>query len=280
MLSTPYSGPREVLYLFIDGGYLSARLEAFRKRWFPAVERLEIDYGSISAGFTKTFYYDCIPAQKESETEEAYRSRRQETEMHFNMLRSLPGWHVSEGLAKWRKGKGSSQKEVDILIAVDILTHTYRRNMHKLAFIAGDQDFRPLLEAVVREGMYVDLWYDPASISRELEHEADGKRTLDLFAYHGFFTPEGRAKHPVPIRSYSHESQPPDDILLERGTIDGEVVAGLYRSSDGASWCSIDEYKTAANGQFFHMKLPGQDADFLKRVYDEYGQKCMWTALT
>jgi len=35
-------------------------------------------------------------------------------------LRALPGWHVVEGVVKRRRGVGNTQKEVDILIAVDM----------------------------------------------------------------------------------------------------------------------------------------------------------------
>ena len=34
--------------------------------------------------------------------------------------RALPGWHVVEGVVKRRRGVGNTQKEVDILIAVDM----------------------------------------------------------------------------------------------------------------------------------------------------------------
>ncbi|MGF6957962.1 NYN domain-containing protein [Paraburkholderia youngii] len=279
IFSSFYSGPSEIRYLFIDGGYLRERLETLRRNWFSDTDKLEVDYATISSGFTKTFYYDCFPAKTEGETEEAFNLRKQDTEKHFNMLRSLSGWHVSEGLAKWRKRQGSSQKEVDILIAVDMLTHTYRRNMHRLAFIAGDQDFRPLLEAVVREGMYVDLWYDPRSISQDLKHEADQTRELDLFTVHGFFTPRFRARHPIPTRSFHPTSQPENGIQVARGSINGENVAGLYSGPNG-SWCSVNETKVSGNAQFLQMKLPNGDIDFLKRVYAAYGEQCEWTELT
>lgn len=151
MLSGPgYSGPAAVTYLFIDAGYLNRRLESFGKEWFGVTA--VANYSAIGAGFTKTFYYDCLPFKTDSESEIDFKRRTEIKEAHFDKLRSYPGWHVSEGLAKWRKKGRSTQKEVDILITVDMLTHTHRKNMHRLAFIAGDQDFRPLLEAIVRDG--------------------------------------------------------------------------------------------------------------------------------
>lgn len=56
-----------------------------------------------------------------------------------------------------------------------MLGHTYRRNMESAAFVAGDVDFRPLVEAVVTDGMYLSLFYEPRHTSPELIRAADAR---------------------------------------------------------------------------------------------------------
>lgn len=146
-----------VNYLFIDGGYLDAFLEKSGKDWFG--ETPELDYKKLSEAYPakRVFYFDCLPAKKPSDSGDSYDAKRLKKEQLFEKLRSLNGWHVSEGLAQWRKKEGAGQKEIDIQIAVEMLTHVHRRNMDAVMFIAGDLDFRPLIEAVVRDGMYFRL---------------------------------------------------------------------------------------------------------------------------
>ena len=55
-----YSGPKEVSYLFVDGGYLRKIAEKFGNDFFDGAEP-PIDYAALGSGFTKCFYYDCLP---------------------------------------------------------------------------------------------------------------------------------------------------------------------------------------------------------------------------
>jgi uncharacterized LabA/DUF88 family protein len=85
-----------------------------------------------------------------------------------------------------RRRKVVEQKEVDILIAVDMLTHSFQRNMHEVAFLTSDLDFRPLIEAVIREGMYIQLWYPKGKTNEELIYAADSRKPLtvkDVFSW-------------------------------------------------------------------------------------------------
>jgi len=114
-------------YLFVDGNYLQQRLDEFCTKWFGAKARL--DYTQLGREFTKVFYYDALPVKAQNETEDAFEARLKEKHDFFNYLRSLDGWHVHEGISKRSRGERARQKEVDILIAVDMLTHTHRKNM-------------------------------------------------------------------------------------------------------------------------------------------------------
>ena len=68
-----YSGPQEIRYLFVDGGYLRKVAEKFGGEFF-GVDELPINY-VLGARFTKCFYYDCLPAQRGNEALHAYEAR-------------------------------------------------------------------------------------------------------------------------------------------------------------------------------------------------------------
>ncbi len=175
---------KEIKYLFIDGGCLQQLISDVSETYFGG-KQIDIDYSLFAKEFNKVFYYDALPARKNNESDEDYENRKNEKIDFFNHLRSIDGYHVYEGVSR-RRRKGVEQKEVDILIAVDMLTHTFRRNMHQVAFLTSDLDFRPLIEAVIREGMYIHLWYREGKTNKELIYAADSRRPLtaqDVFSW-------------------------------------------------------------------------------------------------
>lgn len=191
-----YSGPKEVSYLFVDGGYLRGVCEKFSAEWFDGA-RLPIDYRSLGSGFTKCFYYDCLLLPRAGEDEPVSEARRAEQRAELNTIKALRGWHVVEGVLAGSGGR-ARQKQVDVQIAVDMLTHSYRGNMHRAAFIAGDQDFKPLVEAVVREGMFIEVWFEKSSASTDLLDAADWRRSLDIDRLYRHLAQEFKEGHPLP----------------------------------------------------------------------------------
>lgn len=224
-----YSGPKEVHYLFIDGAQLQLTLDAVGKDWFGVP--IEIDYRRLQGGRLKVFYYDCLPAEKD-DGDLVRKQEREAKRAFFNDLRSIPGWHVSEGLARHRKRERQQQKEVDILIAVDMLTHTHRKNMHRLTFLSGDQDFAPLLEAVVREGMYVELLYPEGHTAADLMHFADMATPLDIDCLHAVATDVYQRKHPLPVRSFNSDSGLSSQPMISHATRDGEMFAYVWMNPE------------------------------------------------
>lgn len=130
-----YTGPKEVKYLFIDGGYLRKVIESISKRYFDG-ELIDISFEKISTGFTKTFYYDCPAPKKRNETDEEYQEKLKKQKMFFNKIRNQRGYHVFEGVVTGEPGK-TRQKQIDVKIAVDMLVHTIRGNMHQLHLLRG-----------------------------------------------------------------------------------------------------------------------------------------------
>jgi NYN domain len=117
----------------------------------------------------------------------------------FKRLRSTDGVHVYEGDVRKRRHKGGlEQKMVDVMLAVDMLTHSFRRNMQRATLLTGDQDFKPLVDALVQQGMYVTLWYPRGETNSELMDAADRRKPIMLKELASLLTPESRKRFPLP----------------------------------------------------------------------------------
>lgn len=215
-LYSSYSGPEKVKYLFIDGGSLDSILKTLANSLF-GVTKLEINYHKLAKGFQKVFYYDCLPARKQGENEADYQNRVQTKVELFNNLRSVDRFHVYEGTARYRdKRRGQEQKQVDIMITVDMLTHSFRRNMHEATLLTGDLDFKPLIDALVQDGMYVSLWYPKGRTNYELVDCADSRQAITIHNVQGWFTDTFQTQVKTPLLSQlSHPNLDQSWQLLE-----------------------------------------------------------------
>ena len=183
-----YNGPKEIKYLFVDGGYFRKIVEDFSKHFYDGKDLMQfINFEQLKRGhhpqYTKVFYYDCPVPQKNGESSSEHAHRLAEQKDLFNSIRFLDGFHLFEGTTTGKPGK-SRQKQVDVKIAVDMLSHTYNGNMHQCTLIAGDLDFKPVVDALVMAGMYTTLWYKEGSTSEELIYASDAKVAFD---YHTIF---------------------------------------------------------------------------------------------
>jgi len=177
MFGPAYAGPREINYLFVDGAALHSQIEAISTKYFDG-RTFEVDYRKLSGNHTKTFYYDAVPVRQPGETDEDYRTRTEARRQRHDVASRSHGVHVYEGNARKRRGRGYEQKKVDVMIAVDMLSHSFRRNMHQATLLTGDEDFKPLVDALVTDGMFVTLWYPPGKTSHELLESADARQIL------------------------------------------------------------------------------------------------------
>ena len=100
------------------------------------------NFEQLTSGMFKTFYYDCKDdLKKATETEEQFR-KRLEQEEHFNGIQGVRGCHVQLGTLT-SEGTRKRQKEVDILLTVDMMNRAIRQNMDHAFLLSGDADFRP-----------------------------------------------------------------------------------------------------------------------------------------
>jgi len=161
-----YSGPAKIHYLFVDAGSLRGRLDNLFARFFQG-QAYTIAFPALASGFTKVFWYDAIPVKTDNKDETTYNRRAAPQLEMLDGASNVDRIHIYEGDVRKRR-KRNEQKKVDVMIAVDMLTHTFRRNMHEATLLTGDNDFKPLVDALVHDGMFVTLWYPPDETSKEL----------------------------------------------------------------------------------------------------------------
>src|SRR5438067_5819506 len=141
-------------YLFIDGGYLR---EVYRDLFDPLFGGgYAVDYKSVKETFNarRVFLYDCLDdVQKAGESKADFDARVQQQQDYFDAIDKVDGVHVCYGVLS--HGRKRQQKEVDVLLAVDMLTHSFSKNMDEAVLLSGDRDFRPVVESVVRLGTHV-----------------------------------------------------------------------------------------------------------------------------
>lgn len=264
-ISGGYVGPKEVHYMFIDGEQLRRTADEVGNSWFG--KPIEIDYLALQGACQKVFYYDCLPAKQQGADEVAFKAKHDSKAGFFNKLRRLQGWHVSQGLAKHRKKEAQQQKEVDILIAVDMLTHTHRRNMHRLTFVSGDQDFAPLIEAVVRDGMYVELLYPEGHTAQDLIDFADVAKPMDVDFLFGISTRTFRRHHGLPSRSGDSGDGPRDADLIAECFCAGRAFAKVWRERAPSELVTIRlvEPDTNSNNNFWIVR--DRDVTRAKRYF-------------
>jgi uncharacterized LabA/DUF88 family protein len=176
-------------YLFIDAEYLKQRYRHYMQSYFGAsdhaelIEEMELETIKSQANAQKAFYYDCLhDIRRNSETDEAFQERLERDTRRLERIRRLDGFHVRLGSVSGDRKK-IRQKQVDVLLAVDMLSHAHRGNFRKAILLAGDLDFKPVIDALVQAGSYVTLWCDRIVATNELRSSADSVRDLAFSDY-------------------------------------------------------------------------------------------------
>jgi len=163
----------EITHIYVDAGYFR---EVFRET-IQAVFGLqyEPDYTAIIRSYNarRAYYYDCIDnIPRKDEAEDDLKSRIQGQEDYLDSIDSIKGLHVRRGHLKSGRRK-REQKEVDVLLAVDMMEHSFNRVITKAILISGDRDFKPVVESLVRAGTFVEVRYRLNTGAKELGKAAD-----------------------------------------------------------------------------------------------------------
>jgi uncharacterized LabA/DUF88 family protein len=264
-------------YLFVDGAYLRQRHSDMMSRVFGVDAVLHLSglrnrLRSKLQEYQRVFYYDClhdIPHVGESEAD--LTARIQEQKVLFDDIQSLHGFHVRLGSLS-----GSSRKlrlkEVDILLAVEMLDHAFRKNMSSAALVAGDLDFAPLIDSLVRLGTWVDVLYDPRSIASGLLASADRGVQLTFDDYYALCTAEYQNANRVPQKQPNATWRPENEGFSLRRTghmPTGETVQ-LFERETGcvffvdhppSSWLLLHDNRTVLENYFtiVHSSIEWQE---------------------
>lgn len=193
-----------VKYIYIDGASLRGFAQNVVRKYFGGGE-VTFDLSPLLDGYDRGFFYDAFPSKEPDELEEAYLARTQTQRAILERAAQVDRLHIYEGDVRRRsKKRGREQKMVDVMLTVDMMRHANRNNVTEAAILTGDQDFTPVVRAVVDEGVLVTVLFPPGETSEELLRAADFRRPLTLPSLWNLFSPASRAAFPPPSAGNQH----------------------------------------------------------------------------
>lgn len=264
-------------YLFVDGAYLRQRHAEMMSQVFGSEASLDLAQMRERLRhklqeFHRVFYYDCLhDIPKVGETDEELGVRIQEQKQFFDRVQSLHGFHVRLGSLSGSSRK-LRQKEVDILLAVEMLDHAFRKNMSSAALVAGDLDFAPLIDSLVRLGTWVDVLYDPRSIAPGLLASADRGVQLSFDDYYALCTGGYQNANRVPQKQPNATWRPENEgfSLTRTGHMPNGETVRLFERATGcvlfvnhppSSWLLLHDDRTVLENYFkiVHSSIEWQE---------------------
>jgi hypothetical protein len=163
--------------------------------------------------------------------------RLQSQEAYYEKIRSLRGVHLQlgtlTGSRRGRQKEARRQKEVDVLLAVDMLTHGFNRNMSRAILLSGDLDFRPVVEALVRGGVFVEVWYEKSTVSKDLYWAADLGYPLYWNILYSWSTDAFIADHQLPKVTGAAAAEYLTAIQIDCRSFEGGTVELLSCTDQG-----------------------------------------------
>jgi uncharacterized LabA/DUF88 family protein len=189
--------PLEPVYLFIDAEHLRSYYTEFARAWFGNEGQMNFQQLKNQAGAIRLFYYDSLDdRQRRDESSEEFQRRVEARKAEHAAVRAVEGAHVRLGTVTGERRR--QQKQVDILLAVDMMNHAVRQNMKTAVLITGDQDFKPVVDSLVLLGTFVRLWGAAKHTSPALIDAADSHRLFSFRDYYQFSAEEVRTGKQLP----------------------------------------------------------------------------------
>jgi uncharacterized LabA/DUF88 family protein len=266
----PYTWPsNDQTYLFIDGGYVQKRYTDAVRAWFG--DGGEIDFPTLirSCPAGRSFYYDCLDEERRAgEAEADHLARIEKQKVRLNKVREAHGCHIRLGVLK---GRNRRQKKVDIMLAVDMLTHAANKNMTKALLLAGDLDFQPAVESLVQLGIFVELIADDKHTASDLAWSASSYRKLTFRDYYSWSTSALKEKYPLPRSGEGSRLILKDATVMKTGSLDGEAFT-VYQSERKFYLCP----QNAGDGNETYYRLSHDDVARLELYLELQGYKVVW----
>lgn len=165
----------ERVMIFIDGSNLYHSLKHFFKR-------SDIDIGRFCTKLMdkrrliRIYYYNAQVGRREEP------ERYQNQQKFFAGVSAIPYTELRLGRLVYSNWPNSPpyEKGVDILLATDMITHSYKNNYDTAVLVAGDNDFVPAIQAVKDNGKNMEVaLFGKERTSLQLRKVADKVVTLD-----------------------------------------------------------------------------------------------------
>ena len=161
--------------IFIDGSNLYHSLKSFFKR-------TDIDMGKFShrlldkRQLIRIYYYNARVGRKEEP------GRYKDQQAFFAGISAIPYCELRLGRLVYNNWPNSPpyEKGVDIQLATDMITHSFKNNYDVSILVAGDSDYVGALQAVKDNGKHVEVaLFGKEQSSRQLRVVADKVITLN-----------------------------------------------------------------------------------------------------
>ena len=161
--------------IFIDGSNLYHSLKGNFKR-------TDIDMGKLAQKMLdrrrliRVYYYNARVGRKEEP------ERYQHQQAFFNSVSSTPYFELRLGRLVYVNWPHSPpyEKGVDIQLATDLLTHSFKNNYDVAILVAGDNDYVGALQSVKDNGKNVEVaLFGREQTSRQLREVADRVIVMD-----------------------------------------------------------------------------------------------------
>jgi uncharacterized LabA/DUF88 family protein len=168
--------------IFIDGAYLDFMLRdefGGTRIDYAGLVRLMVPPG---VDLLRTYYYNCPPYQDNPPTSEQ-RDRQAKFDRFQGTLLGLSRFEVRLGKLAYR-GLGEDgrprfeQKQVDILLGVDLVSLSAKGQITEAILLVGDSDFLPAIGAAKNDGILIRLFHGQ-SPHRALIAAADERTRID-----------------------------------------------------------------------------------------------------
>ena len=165
----------ERVMIFIDGSNIYHSLKHFFKR-------TDIDIGRFcqkilgKRRLVRIYYYNAQVGQKEEP--ERYKDQKK----FFAGVEAIPYTELRLGRLVYNNWPNSPpyEKGVDIQLATDMITHSFKGNYDVAVLVAGDNDFVGALQAVKDNGKNVEVaLFGKERTSMQLRNVADKVVTID-----------------------------------------------------------------------------------------------------
>lgn len=167
---------------FIDDGYLQNVVRDYHRQKDNSAnesEKWKTDYSKLvkrmkgDEDLLRTYYYNCkFPAEDCLDEE-----RNLKQERFFFSLQKLNQFECKFGRLERRYHEDGNwsfvQKQVDVLMAIDIVALSLKHLITKAKIISGDADLIPAIQFAKNEGVVVELFYSPGTVSNELLKTVD-----------------------------------------------------------------------------------------------------------